>query len=160
MSRKHSYLVLTSLLVTGLALGFLLPRVQATWVVGRSQIPAAASPNRVTSMAMAEAVSPASTPASAGRLATGQPLAKAADPLLPPSLPVCSIVPEGTQCIPHVVKRNESVGGLVSHYLPDTVYMRRAELEAAVRQVNGLGSKHAQARRPDSDSRHSPAANP
>ncbi len=46
----------------------------------------------------------------------------------------------GTQCIPHVVKRNESLGGIVSHYLPETVYMRRAELETAMRQANGLGS--------------------
>jgi hypothetical protein len=38
------------------------------------------------------------------------------------------------------VKRGESLGGLVSHYLPQSIYMRRAELETAVRQANGLGS--------------------
>ncbi|MGD0224229.1 MAG: putative glycoside hydrolase [Terriglobia bacterium] len=49
-------------------------------------------------------------------------------------------IPQGTQSIPHVVKRNESLGGIVSHYLPESIYMRRAELETAVRQANGLGS--------------------
>jgi len=102
--------------------------------------PAAASPNPVTPAAVPEPVSPASTLVSAGPLGNAQPLAKAAEPLLPPPLSVCSILPQGTQSIPHVVKRNESLGALVSHYLPETVYMRRAELEKAVRQANGLGS--------------------
>lgn len=42
--------------------------------------------------------------------------------------------------IAHLVKRNESVEGIVSHYLPDSIFMRRSELEMAVRQVNGLSS--------------------
>lgn len=37
-----------------------------------------------------------------------------------------------------MVKRNESVTSLASHYLPESVYMRRNELENAIRQVNAL----------------------
>jgi hypothetical protein len=36
------------------------------------------------------------------------------------------------------VKRSESLGAIVSHYLSQTVYMRRVELDAALRQTNGL----------------------
>jgi hypothetical protein len=50
--------------------------------------------------------------------------------------------PEGTQLVPHVVQRNESLGGIVSHYFADSVYMRRSEFEAALRQANGLTSEH------------------
>ena len=46
--------------------------------------------------------------------------------------------PEGTLLVPHVVKRNESLGGIVYHYLPESVYMRRSELDDALRQANGL----------------------
>ena len=144
MLSKHSHLVLTSLVAVGLAVEFLPPCTRATWVAAGAEIaaagPAAASPNPVTPAAVPEPVSPASTLVSAGPLGNAQPLAKAAEPLLPPPLSVCSILPQGTQSIPHVVKRNESLGALVSHYLPETVYMRRAELEKAVRQANGLGS--------------------
>ena len=49
--------------------------------------------------------------------------------------------PQGIQSISHVVKRGESLPAIVTHYLPESIYMRRAELEAAVREANNLGSK-------------------
>jgi hypothetical protein len=59
----------------------------------------------------------------------------------PPVSPLPAFIPpEGTQLVPHIVQRNESLGGIVSHYLPESVYMRRSELEDALRQANGLTS--------------------
>src|SRR5208283_1538112 len=143
MLRKRSHLVLTSMVAVGLAVEFLPPGTRATWEAARAKIAAAgaaaARANPGSQAAEPGQVSPASTPAPAGSLGAAPPVPLAATPV-PPPLPVCSVVPQGTQCIPHVVKRNESLGGLVSHYLPETVYMRRAELEAAVRQANGIGS--------------------
>ena len=139
MIRKPSHLVLTFLIVVGLAVA-----ARATWVATRARIAAAgtsaASAHPMIPVAVQKSSSPASTLAPAGRAGATQPLAKAATPLLPPPVTVCSVVPPGTQCIPHVVKRGESLGGLVSHYLRETVYMRHAEFEAALRQENSLGS--------------------
>ena len=44
--------------------------------------------------------------------------------------------------VPHVVKRNESLGGIVSHYFSDSVYMRRSEFEDALRQANVLKANY------------------
>ena len=63
-----------------------------------------------------------------------------ARPLNTPAAPSVA-VPQGTQSIPHVVKRGESLPAIVTHYLPESIYMRRAELEVAVREANNLGSK-------------------
>ena len=104
MLRKPFYLVLTSLIVVGLAVAARAPRGAARAKIAGAAVAAAAAP-----------------------------------PVSPP-VAACSVVPPGTQCIPHVVKRNESVGGIVSHYLRETVYMRHAEFEAALRQANGLGN--------------------
>lgn len=138
MLRKPSYLVLTFLVAVGLAVG-----ARATWVAKRAKIAvagtAAASAHPVSAAAEQEPASPASAPVSTGRLGAAQPLAKGADPLLPPPPAVCSVVLPGTQCISHIVKRSESLDGIVSHYLAQTVYMRHAELDAALRQANGLG---------------------
>ena len=145
MLRKRSYLVLTSMVAAGLAVQFLPPGTRTTWEAARFKIaaagPAALRANPGSPAAEQEPVSPASTPVPAGRLGAAQPVGQAAAPLLPPPPSVCSVVPPGTQCISHVVKRNESLGGLVSHYLPESVYMRRAELESAVREANGIGNK-------------------
>lgn len=43
-----------------------------------------------------------------------------------------------TQAIPHTVKRGESVASLARHYLAESVFMRRSDLENAIRQANGL----------------------
>jgi hypothetical protein len=67
----------------------------------------------------------------------GQVSARQAD--TPAALPAGA--PEGTQTVPHIVKPGESLPAIVSHYLPESVYMRRVELEAAVRQANNLGAK-------------------
>ncbi|MGH9454459.1 MAG: putative glycoside hydrolase, partial [Terriglobia bacterium] len=45
---------------------------------------------------------------------------------------------QGTRSIPYVVKLGESVTSIAWHYLSQSVYMRRTELEDAIRQVNGL----------------------
>lgn len=144
MLRKRPRLVLTSLVAVALAVEFLPPCTRANWVAARAEIAkadhAAASVNSVTPAAVPELVSPASALLSAGSLGTARPLAKAAAPYLPPPPPSSFVLPQETQFISHVVKRNESLGALVSHYLPETVYMRRAELEKGVRQANGLGS--------------------
>ena len=144
MFRKRSHLVLLSLVAVGFAVEFLPPSTRATWVAtdAKTAAPGAAeaSAHPVSPAAAPESVSPASAPVSAQRAGAAQPLAKAVSPLLPPPLPVCPNVPSGTQCITHVVTRNESLGSLVSHYLPETVYMRRVELETAMRQTNGLGN--------------------
>jgi hypothetical protein len=39
----------------------------------------------------------------------------------------------------HVIKSGESVASLAWRYLPKSVYMRRSDLEAAIRQANNLG---------------------
>jgi hypothetical protein len=45
----------------------------------------------------------------------------------------------------HTVKPGESIGAITYRYLPQTVFMTTAELEAAIRQVNpGLTGKHLQ----------------
>jgi hypothetical protein len=44
--------------------------------------------------------------------------------------------------VSHVVMRNESLGGIVSHYFSDSVYMRRSEFEDALRQVNVLKANY------------------
>lgn len=79
---------------------------------------------RVTPPAGAPAMLPGGT-ANSGKVPT------------PPPAPIFT-PPEGTTLVPHVVKRNESVGVIVAHYLPETIYMRRSELEEALRQANGL----------------------
>lgn len=144
MLHKRSHFVLLSLVAVGLALEFLPPCTRTAWEAARTKIAAAGadatSPHPVTPAALLEPVSPTAAPARAGSLGHAQPLAKAAASLVPPPLAVCPAVPQGTQCITHVVQRNESLGSLVSHYLPESVYMRRAELETALRQTNGLGS--------------------
>ena len=43
-----------------------------------------------------------------------------------------------TQTIPHTVKRGESVASLARHYLAESAFMQRSDLENAVRQANGL----------------------
>ncbi len=50
------------------------------------------------------------------------------------------VPPPGTKTLPYVVKRGESVTSIASHYLPESVYMRRGELENAIRQANGLSA--------------------
>jgi hypothetical protein len=45
---------------------------------------------------------------------------------------------EGTESIPHVVKRGESVGSIAWQYLPQSGYLTGHELEAAIRKANGL----------------------
>jgi len=91
----------------------------------------------------------ASRQSSAAAFAPGgpSPSAGSAAPMAADKTPVASaapvapfIAPAGTQLLPHVVKANESLGGIVSHYLPESIYMRRSELEDAVRQANGLTS--------------------
>jgi len=148
MLHKYPHLVLIALTAVGLAVEFLPLGTGDTWMAAKAKIAEAgamaASANPASPAAGPEPVSPASTLVSTGRLGAAQTLAKAAAPLLPPPLSACSTIPQGTQCVPHLVKRNESLGALVSHYLPETVYMRRAELETAVRQANSLGSNPLQ----------------
>ena len=144
MLHKHFQLSV-SFLAVSLAVEFLLPCAHTPWAAAKAEIiaasAAAASAIPVSMAPTNKLVAQGSTPPPpAGRVDTSQPLAKAADVLLPPAHSACSVVPEGTQCLSHVVKRNESVGTLVSHYLPETVYMRRAELEAAIRQANSIGN--------------------
>ncbi|MFZ0961292.1 MAG: putative glycoside hydrolase [Terriglobia bacterium] len=100
----------------------------------------AAGVSPVNPAAALKPVSPASIPASTGRPGTAQLRVKATAPVLPPLAAVCSVVLPGTKCVVHLVTRNESLGSIISHYLPDTVYMRHAELEAALRQANSLGN--------------------
>jgi len=52
--------------------------------------------------------------------------------------PLGFVTPEGTQWVAYTVKPNDSLGGIVSHFLPDSIYLRRSELEMAVRQANAL----------------------
>jgi len=46
--------------------------------------------------------------------------------------------PEGTQAVTVVAKRGDSVTSLAWHDLPESVYMRESEIEAAIREANGL----------------------
>ncbi len=46
--------------------------------------------------------------------------------------------PEGTEAVPLVAKRGDSVSSLAWRYLPESVYMRESEIEAAIREANGL----------------------
>ena len=152
MRYKHFHLVLISLVAVGVAIEFFPPSTRATWVPGQAKIIAAslaaASADPVSAVALAQSASPASSVTPAQPVGGAEPLKKTAEPARPLSPSACSVVPPGTQCVPHMVKRNESVGAIVSHYLAETVYMRRAELDAAVRQANGLGRQDdAQARR-------------
>ena len=144
MPYKYPHLVLIFFIAAGLAVEFLPPRTRDTWVAARTVIAAAdagaASAHPVGPAAVPIPVSPATRAVTAVRPGAAEAVAKAAVPLVPPALSVSFIVPPGTQCVPHEVKRNESLTSLVSHYLPETVYMRRTELEAALRQANGLGS--------------------
>jgi hypothetical protein len=43
-----------------------------------------------------------------------------------------------TRTLSHTVKRGESVASLVRHYLAESVFMRRSNLDNAIRQANGL----------------------
>ena len=58
-----------------------------------------------------------------------------------PSLAPGFTLPEGTKAIPYAVKRGDSVPVLASRYLSQVVYMRRSELDNAMRQANGLHSE-------------------
>ena len=71
-------------------------------------------------------------------VASTQPAANPAPPASLPQPVVAFTNPEGTEAVPHVVKRGESVPSLAWRYLPDSIYMRRDELENAIRQANGL----------------------
>lgn len=44
----------------------------------------------------------------------------------------------GTQTVPHLAKRGESVASLARQYLAVSAFMRRTELEDAIREANGL----------------------
>ena len=46
--------------------------------------------------------------------------------------------PAGTQVVPRAVKRGESVASLARQYLATSAFMRRSDLENAIRQANGL----------------------
>jgi hypothetical protein len=49
-----------------------------------------------------------------------------------------SFMLEGTKSIPHVVKRGETIASIAWNYLPESGYLTRHELEAAIRDANGL----------------------
>ena len=54
--------------------------------------------------------------------------------------PALFSAPPGTKTIPYIVKSGESVTSIAWHFLSQTDYMRRTELETAIRQANGLKS--------------------
>jgi hypothetical protein len=64
-----------------------------------------------------------------------------------PSLAPGFALPEGTKAIPYTVKPADSVPVLASRYLSQVVYMRRSEVDNAIRQANGL---HSEALKPGS----------
>src|SRR5215472_14433328 len=93
------------------------PNAQATQPVGA---PGSAS------------VSPSQTPATTA--ATAQ-----SSGAIPPLAPGFTL-PEGTKAIPYTVKRGDIVPVLASRYLSQVVYMRRSEVDDAIRKANGLSS--------------------
>ena len=58
-----------------------------------------------------------------------------------PSLAQGFTLPQDTKAIPYTVKRGDSVPVLASRYLSEVVYMRRSEVDNAIRQANGLHSE-------------------
>jgi len=64
-----------------------------------------------------------------------------------PSLAPGFILPEGTRAVPYTVKRGDTVPILASRYLSQVAYMRRSEIDSAIRQANGL---HSEALKPGS----------
>ena len=86
---------------------------------------------------MGTGASVARIPGAAAPEAAGSPPGAAASP-------AAFVPPAGTQSVPHLVKKNESLGTIVAHYLPGSVYMRRSDLESAVRQANTLTGNRLQ----------------
>jgi hypothetical protein len=136
----YSRLFLASVVVLGLAIVFLNPCPPAEWPAARSEISAASAPlgpsSERTPAAGASTAPRIPVITSSQRAGNLPSSAMASGPAIAPS--EAFVLPAGTQWITHLVKRNESLGGIVSRYLPDSIYMRRAELEMALRQANGL----------------------
>ncbi|HXJ92170.1 MAG TPA: putative glycoside hydrolase [Terriglobia bacterium] len=89
-----------------------------------------------------QASQPASTAASNSTAQTsapapGKPETTGAEPPLAPGF----TLPESTKAIPYAVKRGDTVPILASRYLSEVVYMRRSELDNAIREANGLRSE-------------------
>ncbi len=141
-------------LVTGVGLGLLSSHTRATLSAlmkgGGSRNSSAVgvqSPGVLNRGLVAVSVSDSSVPAAAARSSTSAtPKNGSVDsgktsagsvPQTPAFMP-----PEGTMLVSHVVMRNESLGGIVSHYFSDSVYMRRSEFEDALRQVNVLKANY------------------
>lgn len=68
---------------------------------------------------------------------SGPQTGSAQQPSAPPSSGPIS-APGGAPAQPYVVKRGDSVTSLAWHHLPESIYMRESEMEAAIRQANGL----------------------
>ena len=62
----------------------------------------------------------------------------ASGPATTPQSATSVSTPEGTRPLPVIAKRGDSVTSLAWHYLPQSVYMRESEIEAAIREANGL----------------------
>lgn len=90
--------------------------------------------NAQTNPSSPSAATPAASAKSAGPAqfaATGE----------PPALAPGFTLPQGTMAVPYTVKRGDSAPILASRYLSQVVYMRRSEIDAAIRQANGLRSE-------------------
>ena len=84
----------------------------------------------------------ASQEAGQGASAAGQAASAPAAPAPPvtngANPPSTNPASEGTQAVPVVAKRGDSVTSLAGHHLSESVYMRESDIEAAIREANGL----------------------
>jgi len=117
-----------------LLLGAVAVVLLAAGLLARYELPGAVNSPKTAAKAeasysAASSKTPTQTPAAA---------AKAEAPVAAPSLAQGFTLPEGTKAIPYAVKRGDIVPVLASRYLSQVVYMRRSEVDAAIRQANGL----------------------
>lgn len=110
----------------------------AAGLLARHEWPAAFRPAGTGSNGQASQSAPASGPAAQ---APASAAAKSETSGATPSLALGFTLPEGTKAVPYAVKRGDSVPVLASRYLSEVVYMRRSEVDNAIRQANGLHSE-------------------
>jgi LysM repeat protein len=131
MRLTHSRWLFVSTLATSLAGGIYI------WSAKGGQTPSATASPRSAATAspgIGKNANPAAVPAKSARPASASPSQPAS--VAQPAAPF--VPPEGTKAISHAVQRGESVTSIASHYFAESVYMRRNELEDAIRQANGL----------------------
>jgi hypothetical protein len=110
-------------------------------LLARYELPGAFSSVVAPANTQASQPTPASDSASGSAAQAPAPAAGKSEAIgAAPSLASGFTLPEGTKTIPYAVKRGESVPVLASLYLSQVVYMRRSELDIAIRRANGLSS--------------------